>query len=81
MGTESGRQAQGVFKVVVSAFAKRNAFQFRVRFFKVGNRRHQAGVEAAYGDGVFQAGAHGVAGKAFGIADDNAADVFTKGGF
>ena len=34
-----------------------------------------------YGNGVFQPGTHGVAGKAFRIADDDTADVFTKGGF
>ena len=34
-----------------------------------------------HGNGVFQPGTHGVAGKAFRIADDYTADVFAKGGF
>ena len=34
-----------------------------------------------YGNGVFQPGAHRVTGKPFGIADDDTADIFAKGGF
>ena len=65
----------------MSAFAKRNAFQFGVGFFKVCNRRHEARVQAAHGDSIFQPGTHRVPGETFGIADDYTADVFTKGGF
>ena len=81
MRAKTRRQAQGVFKVVVPAFAKRNARQFGVGFFEVGNRRYEARVQAAYGDGVFQTGTHGVTGEPFGVADDDVADVFTKGVF
>ncbi len=65
----------------MSAFAKRNAFQFGVGFFKVCNRRYEARVQAAYGDGVFQSGTHRVPGETLGVADDNTADIFTKGRF
>ena len=63
------------------AFAQRNAFQFGVGLFKVRNRRNEPRVEAAHGDSVFQTGAHGVAGKAFGVADDYTAYVRTEGRF
>ena len=78
---ETRRQTQRVFKVVMAAFAQGNAFQLGVGFLKIGNGRHDARVEAAHGNGVLQPRTHGVAGKAFGIADDNGADIFAEGGF
>ena len=55
--------------------------QLGVGLFEVGNGRHQARVQTAHGNGVLQPGTHGMAGKAFGIADNHRADVFAKGRF
>ena len=63
------------------AFAKRNAIQFRIRLFKVGNWGHDSCVQTTYRDYIFQASTHGVAGKTFGVADNDIAYVFAKGSF
>ena len=75
---ETRRQAQRIFEIIMPAFAQRNPREFGVRFLEVGNRRHQPRAQTMHGNGVFQAGPHGVARKAFGVAHDNVADLIPE---
>ena len=59
----------------MAALAQRNAFQFRVRFFEIGNGRHQPCIQTAYCNGIFQSGSHRVTGKTFGVADNDMANI------
>jgi hypothetical protein len=52
--------------------------QLWVNFLKVGNRRHQTGFQRLHCQHIFNAGAHGVTGQAFGVGDDDLIGVATE---
>ncbi len=78
MRTEAGRESQHILQVVLPAPGERDAGQFRVRLFIIGDRGYYARVQSAYSHRFLQRCAHGVPGEAFDIADDNVLCIGAK---
>ncbi len=79
LGAKTRRQVQRVFDGVAPAAAQIQQAQFGVYFFEVGYRRHDAVFQNLDGDHVFNAYAHGMAGKSFSVGHDDFVGRFAKG--
>ena len=76
---KAGRQPQRVFGRVTAALGQVQVAQLRIGLQKIGDRRGAPVLQRLDGNGVFDARAHGVAGKALGVRDDHLIGAGPKG--
>lgn len=76
--SEASREVERILAIVLASFAESEIPKYRVALAMVHNGRRQSGGESRDGENILETHAHGVAGHALRIGDQNFAHVVAK---